>query len=112
MSTTNMNLDTSIVQQFQVEHVIDVKTAVQILGDNNALFFNLLSKFEDDLLLKSLECIEVAIYAEDFSQVDFHAQKLKGSCAYIGAYRLFYACHFIQHFYHTQDFAKVVDYYS
>ena len=104
-------VETCLVQQFSVKHVIDVDCAVKDLGHNPNLFFLLLSEFEESQLVQSLEGIEAAIFNEDLCEVYDYVHKLKGSCAYVGAYRLYYACHFMQCYYEKEDYSKMVDYY-
>jgi len=56
----------------------------------------MLEKLESTTLIKSLKDMKVAFDNQNFLKMKQLAHNLKGCSAYVGAYRLYYVCFYIQ----------------
>jgi HPt (histidine-containing phosphotransfer) domain-containing protein len=80
---------------FDVTTPIDVKRATETLCGNPAMFYMMLSKFEDMTFLNLMGLIADAVTAGDMKHMMEHAHTLKSPAGYIGASHVHYACYFI-----------------
>ena len=61
------------LQNLPVKYIIDVESAVQGLGNNTDIFFNLMERFEETLLLESTKGIGAAMLSDNFCEMHKHA---------------------------------------
>ena len=93
------------------EKPIDMQKAVQLLGGNTRLFYNMLGKLESMSLVPSMKGIADAMVAEDYLDMKAKAHSLKGASGYIGASNVHYSCFQIQAQFEAKNFPGMIEYY-
>ena len=64
---------------------LDIKVGTGILGGSEAMYYNMLGKFEEMTLFKSLAVANKGVDTNDDEEVKEGAHALKGASGYIGA---------------------------
>ena len=88
------------VVDLSVDTPIDVPRAIELLGDQTKIFYNMLSKLEKLSLLPTLTDTAQAIDDRDFAKYKNKVHSLKGASGYVGASNLHYSCYHIQECFH------------
>ena len=79
---------------------IDIKRAIDRLGNEEKIFYKMLGKLENLSLTPTMTDIAKAINERDFNEYKTKVHGLKGASGYIGAENIHYSCYHIQeHFY-------------
>ena len=81
-----MNLD--------LRQVIDMNVSCQNLSTQ--LHSDMLARMEENSLNTCMEQISTSIVLNDWDSINEAAQSLQSTSGFIGAGRLYYACHYIQ----------------
>ena len=90
---------TNRVVDLSVDTPIDVPRAIELLGNQTKIFYQMLGKLEKLSLIPALTDIASAIEEHDFNKYKSKAHSLKGASGYIGASNLHYCCFYIQESY-------------
>ena len=90
---------------------IDVDQAVSGLGGEPAVFYGMLGQYESMTLNQSMKDIVDKYDNLDYAEFKNIAHSLKGSCGYVGAGKLHYACYFIQENYVLNRTDKEMEFY-
>ena len=88
------------VVDLSVDTPIDVPRAIELLGNQAKIFYQMLGKLEKLSLTPALTDIAQAINDRDFNKYKSKAHSLKGASGYIGASNLHYSCYHIQECFH------------
>ena len=92
------------VINLSVDTPIDVPRAIELLGNQTKIFYQMLGKLEKLSLLPALTDIAGAIDDRDFAKYKSKVHSLKGASGYIGASNLHYSCYNIQEFFLAEDY--------
>ena len=99
------------VTDFDIETPIDSKKALEGLGNNNRLFYNMVDTIEDMTLNKVMKNIIEPFETKDYKNMKEQAHILKGASGYIGAGRIHYVCYYIQESFYFKKFDRMLEYY-
>ena len=83
------------VVDLSVDTPIDVPRAIELLGNQTKIFYQMLGKLEKLSLNPALTDISTAIDERDFAKYKNKVHSLKGASGYIGASNLHYSCYHI-----------------
>ena len=83
------------VMDFDISTPIDVKRGTETLCGNPAMFYMMLSKFEDMTFMNLMGACADAVDANDMKGLMDNAHQLKSPAGYIGGSHVHYACYFI-----------------
>ena len=83
------------VVDLSVDTPIDVPRAIELLGNQAKIFYQMLGKLEKLSLNPALTDISQAINERDFAKYKNKVHSLKGASGYIGASNLHYSCYHI-----------------
>jgi len=90
---------------------MDIQKALESLGGESNIYYNMLSKFEPMSLAPSIVEMAQAVNQLDFLKLKLKAHGLKASSAYVGAGHIHYCCYHMQDEYMQENFQKMLEYY-
>ena len=74
---------------------IDAQRAIDLLGNQEKIFYQMLGKLEKLSLIPAMTDIAEAINEQDYDKYKTKVHSLKGASGYIGACNLHYSCYHI-----------------
>lgn len=101
----------SRVVDLSIKNPIDVTKAIELLGGEASIFYNMLGRLETISLLPTLKDLAIAFDKKDFAQIKNKAHALKGASGYVGASRVHYSCYQIQEHYTMGNYEEMLLYY-
>ena len=99
------------VVDLSIDTPIDVPRAIELLGNQAKIFYQMLGKLEKLSLTPALTDIAQAINDRDFNKYKSKAHSLKGASGYIGASNLHYSCYHIQECFHADNYEEMLNLY-
>ena len=75
------------------------------------MFYCLLERFESIAMEQTMEQLTSSVNIPDFKKMDQAADTLKGASGYVGAGRIYYACHHMNIAYLDKDYMLMVTFY-
>ena len=98
---------------FDTSSPLDAVSAIDALSNKNKQFFyQILVKFINNTLWKSISDIGQAINKKNFNRYKQIAHQLKSSAGYCGAVFIHYDCYFIQEYHSQKNFDQMLDKYN
>ena len=77
------------------QYPIDTQMAINALGGETKIYFQMLDKFEPLSLIPTLEDLRDAVNEKDYTKIKNKAHSLKGASGYVGAGGIHYSCYHI-----------------
>lgn len=90
---------------------IDVQRAIELLGNQEKIFYQMLGKLEKLSLNPAMIDIAEAINEQDFNKYKTKVHSLKGASGYIGASNLHYSCYHIQEHFYVGNYQEMLELY-
>ena len=99
--------------EFESKLPLDIDKAIKsITNQNKKVFYEILKKFINETLWRSIKDIGLAIDKENFKRFKLNAHNLKSAAGYTGAVYIHYDCYFIQKAYVDKKYDDMTKKYN